>query len=375
MIISEVNSLIDLVGKATNFATHVKNAWYKGSTALDEFQDQVLKLNEKQTEWTEQLRRHGLSEDETVLRAADAALELLDKEENYVRRLQTNRLLRWWRRTFPAPLRDSLNKVLSMLDAGPQLLAQRVANYDLMERGRGQTPVSLPFDGDRNYVPLSNSIPEIQKVLEDVDGPRVVTVYGGPGVGKSSAIKYLALHFQEERKHGLAATFPDGVYYLFCGKGAQGRVRLLQLELMECLGFGAASAAAHDEPVAVGVQGGDYFQMSSNQMKLRSRLLRQTLLIILDDLWETEVLQQLLVPVKGVKYLVTSQNREIWGPAEKILLKKPSMSEAQHILANYTHRLSRKRKFPDSVQVFRLCHLCTKVFILSRVLLLASLLA
>lgn len=360
MIISEVNSLLDLVCKATNFMTQLQNGWYKRSAEVDAFQDKVWMLSEKHVQWSEQLRRHGISEDKHLLRAVQVAVQLLEEQKQYVKRLQKNPLLRLRKKAFPGQLSYSLSKVLEIVDAGPQLLADRVATHDLLERSLEQTPAFLPFSPDPNYVPISESTVEVRKELENKEGLRVVTVYGGPGLGKSSLVKHLALLYEEESKQepnlttSTTPTFPDGVHYLCCGQGAQGRVKQLQLELLKSLGFGASSAAesaAMANDPAPGLQEGNYLERSSLQMKLRSRLVGQKLLIVLDDLWEGEVLREFLVPAKGVKYLLTSQSREVWNAAHKIHLKRPTETEARAIMANYTEGLPTKGKFPHSIRV------------------------
>ncbi|CAM6085547.1 unnamed protein product [Calypogeia fissa] len=362
MIISELKSGLDLVVKFTDFATHLQDGWYKGSAEVNAFRDNVWILSAKDAQFRNQLQRFGISEDDHLLRLLKAANEALEKELQYVHTLQTSRFLRWKKKVFPTQLLYVLGKLVEIVDAGPQLLATRVDNHDLLEKNLARTPALLPFGPDSNYVHTVGSIQKVQSALENREGPRVVTVHGGPGMGKSSLVKYIALYYQEQKQQARntpssssskpVAHFPDGVHYLFCGQKAQDKVKQLQLELLQSLGFGARSAALQsDGPTAAdAVQEGEYLALPSLKMKLSSCLAKQNLLIVVDDVWEEKVLQELLVPAKGVKYLVTSQNRDIWGSAEKIQLERPKKAEARQIMANYTDGLPIKGQFPENLQ-------------------------
>ncbi|CAM6091704.1 unnamed protein product [Calypogeia fissa] len=362
MIISELKSGLDLVVKFTDFATQLQDGWYKGSAEVNAFRDNVWILSAKDAQFRNQLHRFGISEDDHLLRLLKAANEALEKELQYVHKLQNSRFLRWKKKVFPTQLLYVLGKLVEIVDAGPQLLAIRVDNHDLLEKNLAQTPALLPFGPDSNYVPIVGSIQKVQSALENREGPRVVTVHGGPGIGKSSLVKYVALHYQEQKQQARntllsssskpIAHFPDGVHYLFCGQKAQDKVKQLQLELLRSLGFGARCAALQsDGPTAAdAVQEGEYLALPSLKMKLSSCLAKQNLLIVVDDVWEEKALQELLVPAEGVKYLVTSQIREIWGSAQKIHLEGPEQNEARQIMANYTDGLPVKGEFPENLQ-------------------------
>ncbi|CAM6125627.1 unnamed protein product [Calypogeia fissa] len=361
MIISELKSSLDLVVKFTDFAAQLQDGWYKGSAEVDAFRDKVWILSAKHAQFNNQLRRFGIPEDDHLLRLLKAANEALEKEQQYVQKLRNSRFLRWKKKVFPLQLSYFLAKVVEIVDAGPQLLATRVANHDLLEKNLARTPALLPFGQDPNYVPIVGSTEKVQSALENPEGPRVVTVYGGAGMGKSSLVKYIALHYQEQKQQArnrrsssstYLITFPDGVHYLFCGQKAQDKVKQLQSELLQSLGFGTRFATLlNDGPMVPDlVQEGEYLALPSLKLKLSSCLAEQNLLIVVDDLWEKKVLQELLVPGKGLKYLVTSQIRDVWGSAEKIMLRRPKRTEARQIMANYTDGLPTKGEFPQNLQ-------------------------
>ena len=104
---------------------------------------------------------------------------------------------------------------------------------------------------------------------------------------------------------------------------------------------------------AAGIQQCEACSRSSfhTKTKLRLRLADRKLLIVLDDVWEMKVIKEVLVNAKGLKYLVTSQIRDVWNAAEKIELKRPSKTQAIQILANYTKGISYQRKLPAKFQV------------------------
>lgn len=358
-VISEVNALCNLVVKATNFVSYLHDGWYKGLAELDAFPAKVSMLSAKQAQWTSLLHKFGMSEDKHLKPLVTAATQILEEEEEYVRKMKKSRFSRFKRRVFPGHLTYIFAEILTIVDAGPQLLAARVDTHSLLEKTSAQTPALLSFVPDRKYVPPLGSITKLQEALQDTDGQRVVTLYGGPGTGKSSLSKYIALQYQTRQKEqmeensGGIVHFPDGVFYLFCGKGASDKVTQLQLELLENLGLSTDSEPEPNVSTAIQSEGGEHWHLQhSNQKKLRFCLAKKKLLIILDDIWERQAVEQLLVSVaQGVKYLVTSQIRGIWADATKIELVKPTMKEARQIMANYTEGLPTKGKFPLCIQV------------------------
>ncbi|CAM6084438.1 unnamed protein product [Calypogeia fissa] len=197
-------------------------------------------------------------------------------------------------------------------------------------------PSPLPFGPDDNYVRIDGTVAEVMQALEN---GRVVTVWGPPGMGKTALVKYIALLFERQRAQAVSYNsnlFPDGIYYLDCGSGAQRSVRELQEELYYNLVV--ASIAERDS------SGPGTFKM-----KLGSWLSKKKALIILDNLWEMTVLQEFLTPAKGVKYLITSQIRDIWPGAKRIKMKPPTMAEGRQILARFTDGLPSKQELPDNI--------------------------
>ncbi|CAM6084430.1 unnamed protein product [Calypogeia fissa] len=90
----------------------------------------------------------------------------------------------------------------------------------------------LPLCPDDNYWPIDGTVAEVMHALEN---GRVMTVWGPPGMGKTALVKYIALLSERQREQALSsntAVFPDGIFYLGCGSGAQRRVTEHQQELL-----------------------------------------------------------------------------------------------------------------------------------------------
>lgn len=179
----------------------------------------------------------------------------------------------------------------------------------------------------------------VQEALANADGPQVVTIYGPPGMGKSSLAKFVALQYGEQSRQDIDVLsldktthgFRDGVRYQFCGPAARGRIKLLQKELEGSLRYGSGMLPRTTEAsseVAEGQAGESSYQVG------QARLFDQHLLVVLDDVHETQFLEELLVPANGVKYLVTSQFKDISNWATKIRVPLPTPREIREILVN-----------------------------------------
>lgn len=329
-----------LMEKAMLFTTQVQNRCYRRSAELAEFQKKVWLLSENDVQCGIRLGERPNSKHGHFLRALKVFETILENELRYIR----NSSFRLRRRAFPRQLLYVLNEILKIVGI--------IARHN---------PPPLYFGPDGNYVPISRTIQEVREGLQDETAPNVLTVYGGPGCGKSSLVRYLAVSYQQKMRRVEAITpaipspqtvhFSDGVYFFTCGYRASQKVRQLQLEILNCLG----SAAQPDDLTDAGKQEGGYVALSSYKRSMSSLLAQRNALIIFDDVWEPEAVKELVVPSMRVKYLITSQIKDICrlirGPRATIGIQMPTLTEARQILSNFTEGLPRKGELPNSLEV------------------------
>ncbi|KAG6544623.1 hypothetical protein Mapa_013928 [Marchantia paleacea] len=118
----------------------------------------------------------------------------------------------------------------------------------------------------------------------------------------------------------MGTRFVDGVFYLHCGEGAA--LICKQLELLQGLGFAPK---------------GDAGKELTSEKAIRKHLLlhleEQDVLIVLDDVWDSSLIQGLITPGKRVRYLVTSQNARLWEDAVAIEIEQVSLELGRRILS------------------------------------------
>lgn len=189
-VITEVNSLVNLIARAAEFAGRVRSGFYRASRELEEFPELVSALRGKQEVWEELLRKYGMSGDGYARAELDAAARILDREESRMQGIQQERCCfgrsKGFRHKlfFPADLDISIKRVIDAFDGLHQTMKEKDDLNDLFQKVLLQNPATLPFGHDRKYVPLKNTISRVQQGLTRADGPRVVTLHGCPGSGK-----------------------------------------------------------------------------------------------------------------------------------------------------------------------------------------------
>lgn len=179
---------------------------------------------------------------------------------------------------------------------------------------------------------------------------------------RSTLVRYMALCYQDQalsvengrrsRLPGERAKTPfaDGVFFLACGAGAEVRPKLA--ELLQSLGSKIHIPEDPNQESTDQQQGAPaYHSETILRKKLHARLAEQSVLIILDDVWDSRVIQSLLVPGKGVKYLITTQRAGLWGDSVRISIEVPGLEEARMILLNHVVGLQTVGDLPIQVQV------------------------
>lgn len=361
----EVNTLVTLVAFGARFAKQRLEGCYKKSAAVDEFPTKVSTVSSKVELWNNLLQRFGVSEDELILptvAAIEEARKWLEREEDHMLQMQSASccLRKCSKTVFPDELATGFQNVIDAIDAVPltkTLKEEAVEALETARQRRNDSIAILPFFPDSKYIPIRGSLLELQNSLEAEEGCQVVTLYGSPGSGKSTLAQHLALCYQDNRlqpRKGAtdASTIPfaDGVFYLDCGPDADSREK--HLELLHHL-------ASRPEGQNIHIGAGQDASIHSDydiHNRLCARLSGQSVLIILDDVWNQELVQQLLVPEKSVKYLLISRRRGVWEDAFHVKLEAPTAEEARSILANYVGWQPPPSAVASELQVTANCH-------------------
>ncbi|KAG6555474.1 hypothetical protein Mapa_002709 [Marchantia paleacea] len=307
------------------------NNRYKASDDWDNFGVQIERLHHEYSMWMAKMSKQGIISEDVGLQLVaklNRALTLFQAEETKLRNMENRS---WFGRiycfhfravVFPSRLGQTLKDVIDAFADLPLLtlreeigMGKEVGSLRISSLvKRPLLPPLLPLV-DSKYVPFRISEAAIYQALENPAGPRVILLHGGPGRGKSTLAKAIALHYANQMS-STGRTF-DHVAILQCGP------RMLsqntQMELLRSLGG----------------RGSDVEEITSTTPNvLRTRMKSRTILVILDDVWLLEPLQQ-VVELGGdrVKYLVTSQKATLLQNAMPVEIQSVELEDARRILA------------------------------------------
>ncbi|KAL2633141.1 hypothetical protein R1flu_004620 [Riccia fluitans] len=368
----EDSQFVTLVSKAALLAEQLQSGLYEASDEVEIFPNLVDTIRMKHPLWSTQLKKYGTPGQSLVAPLLQAAAKRLKEEEVRLKKLHSSCYMKCFASSsfkFPKELFLSFERMIDVFENLPLLMreGEEVTVRDIMitsstgtndrqqqhydnsipDPVKGtdyQDPLAdpemeyktpskswkqrsltrLPFYADKRYVPMSSSVLEVRGYLEGKNGPQVVVLQGGPGTGKSSLARHLALHYQDKQVYypGNMQHFANGVFYLSCGGGVD--IKAKQLELLHIL----------DYPLHLLLTSGECQQLSEGGIhkKLVEYMQEKEALIFLDDVEDYDLLHHLVVPNSRIKYLLTSELELQWENSANFTMPPLRIEDARKIL-------------------------------------------
>lgn len=238
------------------------------------------------------------------------------------------------------PLTKFINSMRNDLDwwLESQTLAQNIGK--VIESTAKDTPIKWKIKTDQGY-PLSSKCKLVRNLLEKEDSHRVVLIVGLSGIGKSCLARQVA--------SDLPMKFVDGAVELGFGQAC-------------CRAACNGSKAEYEKRLArkisrflvqIGFWKNTKDENSGDLeyvcFKLQEALYGKSILILLDDVWEQDIVQRFAnLYDNDSKYLVTTRNEAVYEitEAEKVELSKDDTKEISKAILLY-HSLLGEEELPD----------------------------
>ncbi|KAL2643278.1 hypothetical protein R1flu_010865 [Riccia fluitans] len=301
--------------------------WYKPCHEWEDFIRKLGKLQIEHEVWKSQIHCYGMISDGGMVERLERSRALLQLEERKLRELQSKIWSRCWfphSAMFPPKLAQIMQTVLEDYADIPDTLSRLSNAANVLYN---TSSMRLPSTGYR-YVPLTKTETELYHALEmNHPCPLVTVLHGGPGRGKSSLVRQVALKYLDAISQSsvgavITAKFHE-IVVLECGPKAE--ILEKQLELFHKLGGLGTSAREGEGKLTVSIS-----------QLLRIVLKDLAILIILDDVWDSEFLRSFVV-LGGdrARFLVTTRVGSLWRHASTIKIQDIDLFDARRILASH----------------------------------------
>jgi len=336
------NDALGLAGQIGTYLQAYREKWNQTSKAISDFKQLHEDLAREKAEWAKMLKDYGLTTDEGLRTRLETASKRLDRERQKFSHLQSDCCLSFWTKARASPeiLTNSIDRLINDFEAIPKFLKDQEDAHRMIASRANRTPNSLGFELDPRIVRLKEMEDKVMKELTPKAQNKVVNLYGEAGSGKTCLAKSIAYrihHVTNKRRSKSLSThtpihenntmFQDGAVFLTCDPEAKDCGKLCD-EILDKIGAPGQDTCADKE-------------LSIKLKAMRTRLRTKDVLIVFDNVINQEQIKDLLVfDATGVKYLVTSQQMEVWPDATCVLMYKPTLWEAHKILA-------RRAKMPN----------------------------
>lgn len=210
------------------------------------------------------------------------------------------------------------------------------------------TPTTV-LNNESIYVPILSSHNQVMAEIENPRGLHMILLYGGVGRGKTTLARYM---YERYGKNGENGNLFEHVIWLSCANCLINDVRTKQFEVLQDHASSSFGDTQPEEKSLVNSRIAKAFHHFLGDKKI---------LIILDDVSDPRFLYEMwkaVMGAKNVKYLVTSQKRNICSSLERdsvcISMQDPTQAEALSILAS--HVGLQGKVIPNHLQVCGFSH-------------------